>query len=295
MSEDGTEEVLDSQQLAIQMLQKSNVIETPPTDETLGDEQESEVDGAEDVQEEETPKGNHPAWQEILSAVPEELHEALTPKLREWDAGVTRRFQEIHSQYEPYKEYEPIIEQGIDVETLSKSIGLFQALNNDPQSVYDALGQAYGFSSEQESEYEEDEQQEYTLPPQVLQQLQRQEQALEQFAEYMQRQEEQSQSQTNEQLLAETLQGLEQQYGNFDEDYVVTLIASGVDPEVAVRKFQDTIGSYSANRPGKAAPKVLSSSGGGGVPANLPDPTQLSSKDTQALVAEMLRLAQTEG
>jgi hypothetical protein len=66
--------------------------------------------------------GNHPAYQAILDVLPESLHALVTPKLKEWDAGVTRKFQEIHASYEDLKPYKKLAEHGIDMEYAEQAI-----------------------------------------------------------------------------------------------------------------------------------------------------------------------------
>jgi len=283
---------VDVQALAVQML-KGNSGDTSPDVST-----ESEPDNSteeeiySDSEEEGSSKklGGHPAWQEILSAVPEELHEALTPKLKEWDAGVTRRFQEIHSQYEPLKSFEPLIEEGFDPDSLSQAIGLYQALNADPEQVYQALGQAYGFASEQESADDYDEDSEYNVPPQLLEQLQRQERAIEAMAEQLQQQQMSEQELEQQAALDEYVNLLHESYGEFDEDYVFTKMAAGVDGEVAVRQYQELVPPQ-VQQTRTPAPKVLGSSGvgSGGIPTSSPEVTRLSEQDTRRLVEETLR------
>jgi len=279
---------VDVQALAVRMLQGN----AEPEQENLTEETSSEETLVEEGDE---PKklGGHPAWQEILSAVPEELHEALTPKLKEWDAGVTRRFQEIHSQYEPLKAFEPFVEQGFDPDSFSQAVGLYSALNSDPEQVWRALGEAYGFAGEQESADDEDDD-EYDLPPHIIEQLQRQERALELLAEQVQSRELTEQQQQEQALMDSYLEDLRGSYGDFDEDYVLTKMAAGVDGEVAVRQYQELVPPVQQQR--TPAPKVFGSSGvgSGGIPTSSPEVTRLSDQDTRRLVEETLRAASSQ-
>lgn len=282
-SSDGIEPV-DVQALAVQMLEGNN--QPPQTEETT----EETEDLGSDEQGNETKKlGGHPAWQEVLSAVPEELHEALTPKLKEWDAGVTRRFQEIHSQYEPLKAFEPLVEQGYDPDSLSQAVGLYNALNTDPEQLWRALGEAYGLAVEQESA--EDDESEYgELPPQIAEQLARQERALELMAEQLQNRETLEQQAQEQAALDGYLEQLRDAYGDYDEDYVLTKMAAGVDGELAVRQYQEIVPPVTQTTK-SSPPKVLGNSGvgSGGVPTSSPEVTRLTDQDTKNLVVEMLR------
>lgn len=284
---------VDVQQLAIDMLQDKSTVDDNPAEvlDTTTSGEPSEVEDSE-PSEDQLIVGGHPAWQEILTAVPEQYHEALIPKLKGWDSGVTQRFQEIHSQYKPYKDFEPIVEQGFDPDSLSQAVGLYQALTKDPESVYRSLGEAYGFIGEQESE-SDDEDEDYQIPRALQEQLNRQEQAIEIMAEQLQNQTLQEQQGAQQEELDNYLEGLREEYGEFDEDYVLTKIANGTDGEVAVRQFLDLVGVVPADIPRAQAPKVFGSSGvgSGGVPTNNPEISTMSDQDTRALVAEALRVA----
>jgi hypothetical protein len=287
MSGDGK---VDIQALTVEMLQgKESPLEPPDVTDNV----EVEVpEGTEPEPETESKPivGGHPAWEDILSVLPEEYQQAITPKLKEWDAGVTRRFQEIHSQYKPLKDFEPVVAQGLDPDSFSQAIGLYQALNKNPQEVYDALGEAYGFSG-QESEPDYDVE-EYRLPKSVQEQLAKQERALEYMAEQMQAQQQSAQEQQQTSELDAYLVGLHSSYGEFDEDYVLTKMANGEDGEVAVRKFQEITGHH-VPKPSAPTPKILGSSGvgSGGIPTDSPEVTKLSDKDTRSLVEQALRAA----
>lgn len=275
---------VDVQQMARDMLDKSTVETSVPEVESEEVDSTSEQEPSEDK----LIVGGHPAWEEVLTAVPEEFHEALIPKLKGWDGGVTRRFQEIHSQYEPLKAFEPLVQQGFDPDTLSQAIGLYQALNDSPDKVYEALGEAYGFG-EQESESDDyDDEGETSIPRELQEQLDRQERALEAMAEELSRRNEQEQNLQQTQELDNYLNSLRSEYGDFDEDYVVTKLANGMDGEVAVRQYQEIVGPP---RTPSAAPKVMGSSGvgSGGIPTDSPEISKLSSQDTQSLVESILQ------
>lgn len=89
-------------------------------------------------------QGGHPAWQEILSQVPEMLHPQIRPALENWDRGVQERFQQVHSQYAPYKQF---LDANIQPEALQQSYQLWQMLNSDPRALYEQLGNFLGANS----------------------------------------------------------------------------------------------------------------------------------------------------
>ena len=87
--------------------------------------------------------GGHPAWQEILNAVPPEFHEALKPTLEKWDSGVQKRFQSLHSQYDPLKEYAEY-----DPNLIRAGLNLIEKIEEDPRAVYELMRQTYQFEED---------------------------------------------------------------------------------------------------------------------------------------------------
>src|SRR6516164_6951134 len=71
----------------------------------------------------------------FLGRVPQEHRSIIEPYVKQWDAGVTRRFAELHSQLQPYTELG-------DLETLQAAAGLAQMLEENPYQVYGILHQA---------------------------------------------------------------------------------------------------------------------------------------------------------
>lgn len=238
-------------------------------------------------------KGGHPAWQEILDSVPEEYRPALLPTLEKWDKGVANRFQSLHSQYEPFKNI------GLDADQLEAARNLMAALEEDPRSVYDLMAQTYGFSAEQgasdngsETVAVEDDDpvaariaalelqnQQLLAGQQQLTQAQQEQQAADQLDAYM--------------------EYLHNEHGDFDDDYIIGLLANGVDGDEAISRYTAIVErATGASQDNGTEPVVLRTapvvmSAGGGVPSNAIDPKTLDRSQTQDLVAQIL--AQSAG
>jgi hypothetical protein len=235
--------------------------------------------------EEAASKGGHPAWQEILDAIPEQYRDAVMPTLEKWDKGVSNRFQSLHSKYEPLKQYAEY-----DPTELEIAINLKQAIEADPRAVWELLAQTYELqpleqgASEQGSVdmgqgyYEEGGSE---VDPLILQQL------AEQQAQLAELQQARELEEAEEQLDA-YMAYLHDEHGEFDDDYVVTLLANGVDGEEAVNRYKSKFQAAAPTAP--TAPKVMGA--GGGVPSRAIDPNALSNNETKDLVAQMLLQAQ---
>lgn len=270
MPEQNGSETVDIQQLAAQMLGLNDSV-----NEEIDDEDESPT--------------IHPAWQEILNAVPSEYHDQIVPTLQQWDTGVSRRFQKIHDEYAPYKDLESLGSP----EELQKALDVYNALINDPKGTIDTVKRVYGLSLDDDDSEEEDELED--LPPVLrnkLSKLDEHERMLASMSsEMLARQAAEAEADEDE-ALEEYLQDLTEEYGEFDEDFVVGLIAAGVDGDEAVERYQELVSRYSQNTH-NAAPKIMS--GSGGIPSSEgPNLSKLSNTDTQSLVTELLKMSQSE-
>lgn len=229
-------------------------------------------------------------WNE-LNSLPEDVRPLVEPIFKEWDTNVAKRLQGVHSEYEPYK---PLFDEW-EPEALSSALGLAQALEENPQEVIAQLAEAYGIdlgqgaASPQQSEPQAVEEDTSTEPDDPRFQL------LEALARTVIEEREQRSMAEAQAELDTVLEGLRQQYGDYDENYVLSLIANEVEPEQAVAMFQQSVQQYAAklNAPQANAPTVLGQ--GGGYPSQQVDPATLSNKDTEALVAQMLRAANQQG
>lgn len=273
----------------------------------MDDEENGVVDGTDSQGPgtgDDTGSNGHPAWQEYLTDIPEAFHPVVSKAFGKWDSEVNGKLQSLHSQYEPWKDvidtYDPTVAE--------QSFALFQRLNEDPKMVYEALGNAFGFTGDtvntgeqgtgnEETDDSEDEfdSQNISKNHPLYKQVNEQRQMLEMLTLQQQQEAQQRQAEADEIGLNNFLGELAEKHGEFDEDYVVTLMANGVPGEQAVQRFHQLAQSYAEklNQPSRNAPVVLSSSGGGSLPSNQIDPTQLSDKDTKALIVQMLAQANT--
>lgn len=234
----------------------------------------------------------HPAWNEVLSQIPSELHSKVIPTLQKWDQGVSRQFQKIHDQYRPLAKYEEI-----DPDILEDAIKVYDALTSDPASTWEAIGRAYGLSPTAKTNpvTEEDEANNFNLddlPPAVkarLNKVDMHDQVLEEVAQDLLARREAEQAAQEEAELEQYLTELHDTYGDFDEDYVIGLLAAGIDGEAAVGKYQQLAFIQPSQQNSRAVtPQVLSSSGG--IPSvQSVDVGSLSRSQTESLIAEILR------
>ena len=80
-------------------------------------------------------------YDKYLAKFPAGLHGSLTEVFREWDADVTRRQQEVRSQYAPY---ESLVQSGADPQRLQAASELLDWLQEDPAAGMRLIAQELG-------------------------------------------------------------------------------------------------------------------------------------------------------
>lgn len=250
----------------------------------------------------------------FLERVNPEHRAIVEPYVKQWDAGVTRRFQELHSQYQPYTELG-------DVETVDAAVKLMQMVDTDPWKVYGVLHEALmgqepppGFGQQQQGAGLNGQQQSQQnpfgqqgqggleqqglsgadqgqLPEAVQQELSQLRNAVTVMAQHMLGQNQQQTQAEEDAQLDQYLTQLHEEFGDFDERYVLGRLHGGESVEDAIKGWNEAVETRAKAQLQKngTVPHVL---GGGGAPAGEgTTPKDLSRKDTQSLVANVLARA----
>lgn len=243
--------------------------------------------------------GINPAWNDLLSQVPEGLRGNLTPHLQQWDQNYQAGLQKVHSQYEPYK---PFLDQGVDPEALNNAMLIMQNLEQDPQKFAELLIGHYGLQigeqgqqppqDPQDSELTEDPVFDITQHPD----FQRYSQMTETMAQALLAQNEQAAAAQAEQELDQEFAEAKEKHGEFDEDYVAQIMyVHGVDMDAAITAWQEhvqkTIQGY---KPAGASAPVLMG-GGGGLPSQQTPVRNLNGQQRRALIAQTLANLEASG
>lgn len=209
---------------------------------------------------EDQPQG-HPAWQEILSEVPEDLHPLLKPKLEEWDRNVQNKLQGVRSEYEGFDTYKPLIENKIPLEHVQQALYLAHQLEQNPQEIVDQAIKAFDLkyvpadqiSSNNDEEEEEDYEDmssnfDITKHPE-FKAMQEQARQLQEYLDSQKQEEESQQALSNWEKELQELHSkhdIKDEQGNvvrpgFDDTFVTAFAAQGYEPEDAVKMFNDIV------------------------------------------------------
>lgn len=258
-----------------------------------------------DTQGQETGTGEEPSGSEsegqgtsysladdFLKDIPETERAIVGKYVKDWDAGVTKKFQEIHSQYEPYKNLG-------DVEVLQEAMTVRNLLDQSPEVVYSVLKDMFGKDQadqimdqqQQEQEEEPDEWMQKFSPYQ--EQIERQGKMLESIAQILLNTQQQAQVNQENQELDSYLGNLRSKYWDFDEGTektILSLMAAGLTGDQAVEQIKQIAQQQMQQSQQATAglPPVLS---GGGTPPPDHDVTKLSNKDTKSLVESVVKAA----
>lgn len=233
--------------------------------------------------------------QELLKDAPPEHVSIMEPYIKKFDAGSTRRFQDLRNQY---KHYDSL---GWDEETTQQMAEVYRVLNEEPERMYEALKEIVEGEAQKPAEGagDQSDQSVQGLPPEVMQQLTQQQQVLEALAQYV-LQDQSSKNEAVEDKEFEDYMGLlKQEYGNFDDQYVTAMIANGIDGEAAVKQWQQ-VAQEILNQANEATsglpPAILSSAGGGAVSQAEPQKLgSIDSRDIRSLIANVMTQANQAG
>lgn len=194
------------------------------------------------------PEGGHPAWEDFLTDVPDDLHPLLRGKLEEWDRNVNTRLENVHNEYNAYK---PLVENNVDMESIQQALWLADQLEQNPGGVVAKAIEAFGLDyipkDQQQQQIPDPNDEDFDMTDLAGLENHPAFKALAEKAEQadaiLRQQQEQQQEQ---QAIAELDQYLEELHktpdiGEFDDNYVTALMAQGLDGEDAVKEYQRVV------------------------------------------------------
>lgn len=234
----------------------------------------------------------------FLAKIPPQDRAIVGRYIKDWDAGVTKRFQDYAGKLKPYEALGPVDEitkwQNLHNNFKYNTEWVFKTMWDGLQQQYgdefeDRLAQILGYEGEEQemSDQEYEEYEETGEEPDesvVFQQNVMQE--LDELRAWRDEQMQAQASQKEEAQLDNVLTALHQKFGEFDDEGVLIRIAAHGDPIKAVNEWRSMVAKYSQNGAQRQAPKVMG--GQGGVPTEQVDAKSLRGEQRKAAVAQML-------
>ena len=246
----------------------------------------------------------HPAWDRMLAELPEVLHAKVTPYLQEQD----RNFQQQIEKYTPYKE---LIEQGYSADVLTSGANLVNAMAANPVEVFTNLKEyladqgmlpkeaaaAAAEIMENESGEDIEDIMDGDVPASVKKELKDLRAKTEKFENYQNDQALERETEKELASLQRSMDDLKSKYAISEahEETIYNLMNAALSAgnditlEQAAQQLSTMIGGFrpvAAAQAQAAAPVVIGSAGGAGVPAQGFEPPK-TDKEKRAALAQM--------
>lgn len=230
----------------------------------------------------------------FLKEIPEQDRAIVEKYIKDWDAGVTKKFQSIHEEYKPYKTLG-------SAQELQAAMQLNQYLQEDPVAFFQQLQETLAELEEQGiimSDFDPGQ-----IPPELPQGLQptqgqnpaesdRIAQLERQLSELNNNFQQSAQERADAAQMAELdklMTNLHNTHGAFDDDWVLLQMSRNMSPENAVQSWNKMIEDKVSSSPRKPIPNVMG--GGGSIAGNQVDPSKLSASDRVKYIAQMIQSA----
>jgi len=73
--------------------------------------------------------GPNPAWNDVLSVLPEQFHSVVTPHFQSWDQAAQTRVEQANARVKEFEPYNAFIEHGIEPGELENGLRLMYEIN----------------------------------------------------------------------------------------------------------------------------------------------------------------------
>jgi len=237
----------------------------------------------------------------LADNVPDEHRAIVEQYIKPWDGNVTKKFQELQGKVKSYEELG-------DAQYLSNAHNVMQEMQTDPVGFFNyyrdylmenaaAIQEAYGIEDINQAlgiamENEMNGQQDMGglpefegIPQQFVEKFQNLEKNYEELSNKTNSFEQSQRQQEQMAILDSTLDRMHTEHGDFDDEFVLTKIASGRTPDQAIQEYNKLIQSVIDSQ--SKAPTLMN--GPAGTPLDQVDKTKLRyPKYRKALGAEYL-------
>lgn len=248
------------------------------------------------------PQETKAPYADYLEEIPETIRPLVENTFKKWDANVTQRFQELHSQQETWK---PVTEQYQPDDVLG-ALQVAQILEQDPTRFLTAFAEAYpelvkealsgqGLTPEPTSTPTGAEQGLGDLDPDdpVVKRMQALEEQIASLTGNLTERQEQELATQQQQYLDGILSDLHEKHGDFDDTFILAQLAyRAATPDQAIQAWKEVTSKFGAPIPdpnSTTPPTPIPSNGG--VPSTQFSAEDLKDGDTKALVAQLLEQA----
>lgn len=232
---------------------------------------------------------------EFLAKVPEQDRAIVEKYVKDWDSGVTTKFQELNDKLTPWNEFG-------DINNVRTAMQTMTAMQADPLAFYNNFRDVLqtlvdeGFmepfdNNTGQPSVQPQQQQQSTLPEfegvpqQFVEEFQSMKKALEDLGGKVTAQETAAQDAENMKQLDNLISEMHTKHGQFDDEYFLVQLASGKTPDQAIESwnsFKTRVGSLQKD------PAPVFASGGSVTSTSQVDPNKLSAEDRVKYVTSLL-------
>ncbi len=227
--------------------------------------------------------------QAFLSSVPEQdrqiVQRYLAPVMQGWDTGLSEKFQKLLylSDYFAIKRNLQAIVEFCDennmdfAEYMTSMTGIGTNGNGDGEEM--SYTEEGGFDPGEE-------------PDETQALLQQQAEALQEMYEWRESLEAQQQDAEDNYALDQVIGAMHNQFGQFDDTFILTRLANGDSPDEAIQHWQGLSTYFGGNsqQSTRTPPNVMG--GQGGIPSGQVDPSKMKSSERKALIDQYLAAQQ---
>lgn len=242
------------------------------------------------------------SYESYLAQVPEGLRTQIEPAFKEYSESLQKNF-------EPYKPYAEVNDQGWTPEHVTAGLGLLQELNSNPQRIFQALAEQNPellqqftpqqtpqipapnpFTQQQPSADMSD------VPPWLAERMEQQEKIIGLLYEGFNKQQEQTVQQQQAQREQEELTVFKNELDKvapetrYPRHFILSYISQGQSPQDAVKSFDAWKAQELAAQRSSGAP-VIAPAGGGGLPSEPIDTSKLNDEQRRALMVQYMEAA----
>ncbi len=260
-----------------------------------------ETTGPESTSENSGTPGFNEAWQPYAEALggPDNFSfRQIQPLLAENDKRVNQRFEQIRNEYKPLEQYKDL---GVEAQRIKEVMPIVDMLDTDPVAFYELLIQhpAVAEKLAKGQEPTADDLSFEEAPAESNPELEQLKGQVAQFQQYFDQQaQEQQKAQADAELNAEisTFRASRPDLTDADMSVLFNTVAGQYQATGKLLSFGEAVkqidayrDSLRAPRPGSQAPLVMPTNGGAPSPNSVPSLGKLSNKQTQNLMAELLK------
>jgi len=248
-------------------------------------------------------------YDSYLSQVPEALRDQIKPAFEQYSEKLKGSVDEQYGQLAPLKEY---IDQGYTPQHFGAGLEVLQAINNNPEQVFQGLLENYPDLAQQFLQQQQQQTPQFQQNPQQQQvpsgneedpyesRFSQIDQVLQLLTQGLTQQQSDYQSQQQAAQEQQELQQFQKQLDElapedkFHRPFILSYIAQGQSPQQAIQSYNEWQTGQTQRQNSLGAP-IVAPAGGGGLPSESIDTSKLTDQQRKDLMIQYMQRANQQG